>query len=369
MRLSFEQKYWTIHEAAWELTGWPNHGVFEFSSLKKDPDVKKDRPFFHMPISGNIDFKYFGEPFERMFVAIKAAIESYYLKGRFHPLCCGSSYLVSPWDVVVWALRNGLQIRKGVQEVLKVHQDMKKPKDTVRRKIKELTKAQGLIVRNNQHRVDPICKQIRGRGKDTSSLRKYINAELFDKPGKSGRPSDDSDIKSSAHRYLHKVLKDVCEMQADGIMKYQFILLEEVAAIIACEILSTIDRENIRKMDVDIVLEKFGCDPIAKLYLKGAPEIVFHLRRCERICWPRPMIENVNSMEVKIWETTRPWKNQKQRRINFALDNFSYIVVIAETRKGFDLVTAYHLEKSHRREKLRKEFESFSGQKKRAPLF
>lgn len=65
-------------------------------------------------------------------------------------------------------------------------------------------------------------------------------------------------------------------MQADGIMKYQFILLEEVAAIIACEILSTIHLETIRKMDVDMVLEKFGCDPIAKLYLKGAPEIVFH---------------------------------------------------------------------------------------------
>ncbi|OGN55215.1 MAG: hypothetical protein A3D96_04660 [Chlamydiae bacterium RIFCSPHIGHO2_12_FULL_44_59] len=88
------------------------------------------------------------------------------------------------------------------------------------------------------------------------------------------------------------------------------------------------------------------------------------LRRCERIHWPRPMIENVNPEEVKIWETIRPWKNQKQRRVNFALNNFSYIVVIAETRKGFDLVTAYHLEKPHRREKLRKEFEAFLRQKK-----
>ena len=74
-------------------------------------------------------------------------------------------------------------------------------------------------------------------------------------------------------------------------------------------------------------------------------------------------------MEVKIWKTIRPWKNQKQRRVNFGFNNFSYIVVIAETRKGFDLVTAYHLEKLHRREKLRKEFEAFLRQKKRAPLF
>jgi hypothetical protein len=88
------------------------------------------------------------------------------------------------------------------------------------------------------------------------------------------------------------------------------------------------------------------------------------LRRCERIRWPRQLIEKADYIDVKVWETTRPWKSQKQRRINFALSNFSYIVVIAETRIGFDLVTAYHLEKAHRREKLRKEFESFSGQKK-----
>jgi hypothetical protein len=88
------------------------------------------------------------------------------------------------------------------------------------------------------------------------------------------------------------------------------------------------------------------------------------LRRCERIPWPRPIIESKGFMEVKVWETIRSWKGLKQRRINFALDNFSYIVVIAESQKGFDLVTAYHVEKLQRREKLRKEFENFSGQKK-----
>lgn len=67
---------------------------------------------------------------------------------------------------------------------------------------------------------------------------------------------------------------------------------------------------------------------------------------------------------LRIWDTYRPWKGQKQRRINFNIDNFSYIIVIAETRKGFDLVTAYYIEKATRREKLRKEFESHARQKK-----
>lgn len=93
------------------------------------------------------------------------------------------------------------------------------------------------------------------------------------------------------------------------------------------------------------------------------------IRRCERIRWPRPLIENINDKEVKVWETIRPWKNQQQRRINFALEDFSYIVVIAENKRGFDLVTAYDVERISRREKLKREYEQFVHQKKRAPLF
>lgn len=88
------------------------------------------------------------------------------------------------------------------------------------------------------------------------------------------------------------------------------------------------------------------------------------LRRCERIRWPRPIIEKANSEDVKIWETYRPWKGQQQRRINFSIYNFGYIVVIAENSRGFDLVTAYCVEKTSRKEKLRNEFDIFLKQKK-----
>lgn len=87
-------------------------------------------------------------------------------------------------------------------------------------------------------------------------------------------------------------------------------------------------------------------------------------RRCERICWPRPLIEQTNDEEVRVWETIRPWKNQQQRRINFGLNDFSYIVVIAETRRGFDLVTAYYVDRASRREKLKRECDAFIRQKK-----
>lgn len=87
------------------------------------------------------------------------------------------------------------------------------------------------------------------------------------------------------------------------------------------------------------------------------------IRRCERICWPRAVIEHSFS-DIRIWETTRPWKNQQQKRINLALDDFSYLVVLGARAQGLDLVTAYPIDRTHTREKKRKEYETFSRQKK-----
>lgn len=90
------------------------------------------------------------------------------------------------------------------------------------------------------------------------------------------------------------------------------------------------------------------------------------LRRCERIGWPRAIIENSSSeSEVVIWETTRPWKGQQQKRINLSFKNFSYLVVLAIRDKNrMDLITAYPIDRIHSREKKRKEYESFLLQKK-----
>jgi hypothetical protein len=55
--------------------------------------------------------------------------------------------------------------------------------------------------------------------------------------------------------------------------------------------------------------------------------------------------------------------NLSKEYINFAPYNFSYIVVIAETQKGFDLVTVFFVKETYRKEKFRKEFESFSTKK------
>jgi len=77
------------------------------------------------------------------------------------------------------------------------------------------------------------------------------------------------------------------------------------------------------------------------------------IRRCERIRWPRPMIEAGRDGQV------RCWRNRKghECRIVIALGDFSYIVVLALRKDYAILWTAYYVEREHRRAKLRKECE------------
>ncbi|OGW55699.1 MAG: hypothetical protein A2Y81_05810 [Nitrospirae bacterium RBG_13_43_8] len=78
------------------------------------------------------------------------------------------------------------------------------------------------------------------------------------------------------------------------------------------------------------------------------------IRRCERIRWPKPVIENADKSVIKIWENKR--KNDK--RILLWLEGQEYLVVLAE-RKGYLLPwTAYLVIEEHRKKKLQKEYEA-----------
>ena len=77
------------------------------------------------------------------------------------------------------------------------------------------------------------------------------------------------------------------------------------------------------------------------------------LRRCERIRWPRPMIESSPSGHVRCWETVR----RNEKRFLIALDDFSYVVVLAIRAQHVLLWTAYCVEHDHRRRKLQKEWQ------------
>ena len=79
------------------------------------------------------------------------------------------------------------------------------------------------------------------------------------------------------------------------------------------------------------------------------------MKRCERIRWPRPVIEAVSSGKVKCW-----WnKRGAEDRIVVALSDFSYVVVLADRGRYVLLWTAYPVEQPHRRRKLEKEHRAY----------
>ncbi len=83
------------------------------------------------------------------------------------------------------------------------------------------------------------------------------------------------------------------------------------------------------------------------------------LRRCERIAWPRPIIEAVESGHVHCWPNLRG----REQRFVLAVEDFSYVVVLAD-RGAFLLPwTAYCVEREHQRRKLQKEYEEWKAQK------
>lgn len=85
------------------------------------------------------------------------------------------------------------------------------------------------------------------------------------------------------------------------------------------------------------------------------------LRRCERIRWPKPIIEHAHQETgIKVWENTR--KNGK--RVCLWFEEVDYLVILAIRKGYFMLMTAYLVEQPHRKRKLQKEYEQYIARKK-----
>lgn len=80
------------------------------------------------------------------------------------------------------------------------------------------------------------------------------------------------------------------------------------------------------------------------------------LRRCERIAWPKPIIDNHNNNTLKIWKN----KREGETRVLLWFEEAEYLVVLSE-RKGYTLFwTAYPVTRGHSKRKLQKEYESYN---------
>ena len=79
------------------------------------------------------------------------------------------------------------------------------------------------------------------------------------------------------------------------------------------------------------------------------------LRRCERIRWPKPVIEHSKDPIVKYWVAVK----NNEDRIHLWLEEEEYVVVLAD-RKDFLLPwTAFLVTRDHTRRKLQREYETY----------
>lgn len=80
------------------------------------------------------------------------------------------------------------------------------------------------------------------------------------------------------------------------------------------------------------------------------------MKRCERIGWSKPIIENYTDKSIKYWEN----KRKGEERICLCFGNWEYLVVLSK-RKGYILIwTAYPIIYNHAKGKLKKEYEKYS---------
>lgn len=79
------------------------------------------------------------------------------------------------------------------------------------------------------------------------------------------------------------------------------------------------------------------------------------LRRCERIRWPRPIVEHSECPGLKVWEN----KRKRETRVCIWFEDVEYLVVLA-VRAGYMLLwTAYPVTRNHTRRKLKREYEDY----------
>ena len=80
------------------------------------------------------------------------------------------------------------------------------------------------------------------------------------------------------------------------------------------------------------------------------------LRRCERVRWPRPVIDNSGDSQLKVWRNQR---RGGEWRICLWLEDEDYLVILADRGEYVLPWTAYLVERAHQKEKLRKEHAAY----------
>ena len=79
----------------------------------------------------------------------------------------------------------------------------------------------------------------------------------------------------------------------------------------------------------------------------------FDPRRCERLSWVKPTIDNQKDVTaVKVWVVRKKGRN----KLNLLIESERYHIVLTMSKKAYALTTAYYVDQNHTFRKLLKEY-------------
>lgn len=90
-----------------------------------------------------------------------------------------------------------------------------------------------------------------------------------------------------------------------------------------------------------------------KINVNSSDGRFLYLRRCERICWIRPIIENCNEKGILIWNKIDKGEN----KLIIWFKQNDYAVILNNKPDYLFLITAYPIDYDNRRNTLQKEYE------------
>ncbi|MFH1515160.1 MAG: hypothetical protein ABIG42_06845 [bacterium] len=79
--------------------------------------------------------------------------------------------------------------------------------------------------------------------------------------------------------------------------------------------------------------------------------------RCERIRWPKSIIDNLSHKDVIFWRKAHLSGGKKEIRLKILLSDFSYAVILGEQKNYFIIRAAYPIDRRHTYKKLKGEYE------------
>ncbi len=87
----------------------------------------------------------------------------------------------------------------------------------------------------------------------------------------------------------------------------------------------------------------------------------FDEERCERIKWPKAIIETFPDRPPQPTDPIKWWRNQRgrERNVLLSLPDFSYLVIMRERRDYILFWTAYPIEYKSQRRKQEREFNAY----------